>query len=1069
MTRQFPSFKPAPFFVFRTALLPWQAFQAEGREALGEKSCEGSWGHRLVRRDALAEWIQRPEILEAIFLASPDLVNAIPFWIKAPDSEKGSRCERSLMKYFSRMCGRSTPFGLFAGCSVGSLGSSTSLRVEGRDRYRRHTRLDMDYLCSLAEALAGQEGVRDELAYRPNSSLYRSGDRVLFVKANMNRKTRSYQLVAATSTPYLLDTIRRAKRGASLHQLAAELVDAEITHDEAHNYLLDLVASQILLPDIQPRVTGEEPVFSMIDQLKSVPGGERASSILAAASRLLAEIDSNGLGQGIEPYIKVAEGLRELPCEVELSRLFQVDLFKPSSSATLGPEIIREAGKAVDLLRGLPMRGSSESLIRFQEAFLARYESREVPLTEALDEDSGIGFASISAVSAESSPLLEGIVFPGEPGQISSEWSPFHSFLLQKVQESGGSDILNIAPEAFKPFESKDPFPLPKTFSVVCRVASKSSAELAVGNFKLSVSSVSGPSGATLLGRFCHGDPVLEGHVRDLINSEKGDHPDSVLAEIVHLPEGRIGNVILRPTLREYEIPFLGQSGAAEDQQIPITDLMVSVRGGRIVLRSQRLEKEVLPRLTNAHNYTFRSLGTYRFLCLLQHQGAAGGLGWHWGPLDALPFLPRVEVGRLVLAKARWRIERAEVNGMIKGVEEDRDPELNAWMTLRRLPRFCLLVDGDNKLPVDFENPLSVDALLDLVKSRERFTLEEMFPGPDELLAEGPEGKFVHELVIPFINEQPAGEMTTNAPTRSSLPRTFLPGSEWLFAKIYAGVGSIDRLLYTDLGPLISRFHGEGRIDQWFFLRYGDPDWHLRLRVHGNPTFLMGTMLPSLASECDRLIGQGIIRKVALDTYDRELERYGGDSGMEISEKIFHVDSQTVLEILDHYRGDAGADARWRLCLRGMDDLLSVLQFDAPEKLRVLSTLRSSFLLEFRDEGALAHQLGAKYRKEKARLGVALGAGARDPDLEPGLLILEKRRRALEPLGRRISDLSSTGLLDAEGLAGSYLHMHANRLLRSAQRAQETVLYDFLARHYESLIARTRTGAEEGSPAGRRG
>ena len=33
--------------------------------------------------------------------------------------------------------------------------------------------------------------------------------------------------------------------------------------------------------------------------------------------------------------------------------------------------------------------------------------------------------------------------------------------------------------------------------------------------------------------------------------------------------------------------------------------------------------------------------------------------------------------------------------------------------------------------------------------------------------------------------------------------------------------------------------------------------------------------------------------------------------------------------------------------------------------------------------------------------------------------------------------------------------MHANRLLRSEQRAHELVLYDFLARLYESQLART--------------
>jgi hypothetical protein len=58
---------------------------------------------------------------------------------------------------------------------------------------------------------------------------------------------------------------------------------------------------------------------------------------------------------------------------------------------------------------------------------------------------------------------------------------------------------------------------------------------------------------------------------------------------------------------------------------------------------------------------------------------------------------------------------------------------------------------------------------------------------------------------------------------------------------------------------------------------------------------------------------------------------------------------------------------------------------------------------------------------------------------------------ALEREGKLIGTLGSIG--------GSYLHMHANRLLRSEQRAQELVLYDFLLRLYESEAARARPRA----------
>src|SRR5207244_1288301 len=152
-----------------------------------------------------------------------------------------------------------------------------------------------------------------------------------------------------------------------------------------------------------------------------------------------------------------------------------------------------------------------------------------------------------------------------------------------------------------------------------------------------------GPSGVRLLGRFCHADERLRRLVSEhLREEERALGPEVVAAEIVHLPDGRTGNVLCRPTLRDHEIPFLGRSGAPTDRQIPSSDLMVSVGGGRVVLRSARLGVRVVPRLSVAHNFAGHGVSVYRFLCRLQEDGVAGALVWDWGPFESRPFLPRV-------------------------------------------------------------------------------------------------------------------------------------------------------------------------------------------------------------------------------------------------------------------------------------------------------------------------------------------------------------------------------------------------------------------------------------------
>jgi thiopeptide-type bacteriocin biosynthesis protein len=76
--------------------------------------------------------------------------------------------------------------------------------------------------------------------------------------------------------------------------------------------------------------------------------------------------------------------------------------------------------------------------------------------------------------------------------------------------------------------------------------------------------------------------------------------------------------------------------------------------------------------------------------------------------------------------------------------------------------------------------------------------------------------------------------------------------------------------------------------------------------------------------------------------------------------------------------------------------------------------------------------------------------------LRLGAVILEERSRKFAPL---VQDLQM-GVRQKripnpiEDLVASYIHMYTNRLLRSAARAQELVLYDYLARAYRSQRGR---------------
>lgn len=1056
--------EPAGFFVLRTPLLPFHTLlrlseNLEATAAIDDPvRFADAWARDRARlRERLQELVREPAIREAIFIASPDLDRAIDRWLSDPADPRADATERAVMRYVTRMASRATPFGLFAGSGVGSLGATTRLAVSARDACHRHTRLDMDYLAMLTDALARDPSLASVVRYAPNSSLYRSGDRWRLVETRVQDRNRTQHLVAIDDSDAITSTIERARDGVDRATLAAALVDGDITADEADAFVGELIESQILVPDIECPVTGDEPLAHLIPLLRRTANGDPAARELEQVSATLDSLDTGGLGAAAAQYRSIAGRLEAFPAKVDLARLFQVDLVRPAAAATVDRATVDEIIHGVDVLRRLTPHADHDQLARFRTAFADRYEKREVPLVEALDEESGVGAALVEGGQRDASPVLRGLDFPAT--QLSSiTWGTRETRLLHRVGQAlmaGDHEIALTSRDVDEMANSSNP-PLPDACAVMATLIPAAAGE------RVLLHSVSGPSGANLLGRFCHADPDLLANVAAHLKEEEALDPDAIFAEVVHLPDGRLGNILLRPLLRRYEIAYLGRSGAPPDCQIPVTDLTLRLDDDRFVLRSRRLDRRIVPRLTSAHNFTARTLNLYRLLCLLQSDGRIHGCTWNWGPLIVLPFLPRVTHGRLVLSRATWRLTREDMRVLTaekRGPAQYRD--VQRWRAARQLPRWVVLTDDDNTLPVDLDNPLAIDSLIQLLKDREFATLTEMYPGTDDLCAHAGDGQYVHELLIPLIvRKKTTSDGIADGPENRSpsisIPRTFAPGSEWVFAKLYASASNADRLLTQMVGPISNSLLAKGCIDRWFFLRFADSDEHLRWRLHVAGTTRAATVQRHIERIVAPALAEGLVRRLVFDTYEREIERYGGDAGMEAAEQYFWADSEAIVELLDTETGigTMSPELRWQAAIPGVDALMSDVGLDLATKLQVMVKLRDVFGREFRTDAAFARQLAAKYREVRPDLQRLLGADAHSS--MPWLNVFARRStRAMNALTTlRASENTGALHVPIAVLAESYVHMHLNRLFRAEQRAHELVIYDFLSCLYESRLAR---------------
>jgi thiopeptide-type bacteriocin biosynthesis protein len=270
-----------------------------------------------------------------------------------------------------------------------------------------------------------------------------------------------------------------------------------------------------------------------------------------------------------------------------------------------------------------------------------------------------------------------------------------------------------------------------------------------------------------------------------------------------------------------------------------------------------------------------------------------------------------------------------------------------------------------------------------------------------------------------------------------------LPGSEWLFAKLYVPPDRENELLAGPVRELCELAVLGGAAHDWFFLRYTDPGSHLRLRFRGDPEALTDLLVPRLFRWAAGLQQAGLISALALDTYEREVDRYGGPAAIGLAEDVFCGDSAAVVELLEAIRvSDGELDPVTCACV-AVDGLLSALGYDVPQRL-------AWYQAQVRDRRAS----GAEYRKRSAALRVLLPAPQTLGDA-PSAALAERHAR-LRPVGEQLAELEGRGELVAtrSAILASHVHMHLNRLL--GRRTEEDLVLGLLLRTWHGLATSRR-------------
>ncbi|MHB8208666.1 lantibiotic dehydratase [Mucilaginibacter sp.] len=975
-------------------------------------------------------FINNTNYKNALFIASPDLYYS---YYRATESHDKGRQERSLAKYFNRMSFRCTPFGLFAGCSIVDWDNETNVIIA--DNYNFRIRLDKDYLNKIVKKMLEYDLFFLSVSLKVNNTIYRIGGQIRYVEMdNMN----NFTIAMLPGDPSLLYFLRLVKKSGGNIPAIIELArNKGYAKNDVISYLKELYKLQIITTNLNS--ISQDYIFKEINKhLNLLLSNDRESpflpwkKLLEDLSKITAkrkDILLNELPEKLELILK--QNLR-LGIKQRSNQLLQVDYFTKPEVGKINKAIQKTLLKAIDILGRLCSTYNNSPLSVFTKRFYERFETQEIPLLTALDPEMGIDY--IEGTSSFDPFLNNEIQIELNRKRIGNvDLTDNQKSLMNLFNNAldNGDSIIFLTDELLNDFDDNKEN-VPPITSVIFRVFDGDYVQLI---------SYGGSSGINMFSRFSDVDEEVEGMINELLNIEEVQYPERILAEVVHEPTSRSGNVIGATSKRKYEIPYCTNTNYNEKQTIDLSDIYISHAGNKLVLRSKKHGRLIIPRLSHAFNY-LKGSPIYRFLGDFQNQQYYSIKFDFKTIIPGKSFYPRLIYKNVVLFPATWYISSKGMTGLSSHSNLE---SIRQYLKKIKICQLFIISEGDNELLIDWNNDEDLEIFLQHLKANNEFYVKEFHYNASNHKIKNASGQPLNNELIAILLKDDKKENAIQYKAIQPIPgyqRKFGLGTEWIYFKIYCGKINADKILAQYLHKIISSLNEQKLIDYFFFIRYQDPEPHIRFRIKLARLELLSEVIAITMKTLNALQASGLIWRVQTDTYNRELERYG--EAVTLSEQLFATDSMSLMKLLRIENIRVNSDIRISIGVRLIDDFLNCF-------------LRKEEKLSFVENGGsmLRQSISLAYKQEKN-----INQHCREHwDLYDHFLtnrdlkyecILKKRQKNVKNIAVKILDMSSNGhlSLSVPNLLSSYVHMSINRLFSDNQKIYEFIIYNFLFKYY---------------------
>lgn len=262
------------------------------------------------------------------------------------------------------------------------------------------------------------------------------------------------------------------------------------------------------------------------------------------------------------------------------------------------------------------------------------------------------------------------------------------------------------------------------------------------------------------------------------------------------------------------------------------------------------------------------------------------------------------------------------------------------------------------------------------------------------------------------------------------IQRLFYPGDRWVYYKLYCNPSVGNDILLDKIYPLLCNWELDNLISRWFFIRYADPLPHIRVRFELTSLDNLGETILLFKQAIEPYIKNGFIHKYQIDTYVREIERYGIDT-IDQCETFFYKDSLHVAQFIK-------------------DNSFSEITYIL-DSINWMYSLFSKIGLSDSDIKSLATNMSSAYSKE-------MNITTRQKVYIDSLFRIHKNNilKIVKTNNSAINDWGNLKWINqmntANPIITSLIHMHVNRLFSNNQRMYEYIIYYLFMKAFNSFI-----------------